>query len=65
MPRFAANLSLLFTEQPFLERFAAAAGAGFQGVEFLFPYDWPAATLAEKLTQHNLTQVLFNLPPGD
>jgi len=65
MPRFAANLSMLFTELPFLDRFAAAADAGFQGVEFLFPYDWPAATLAEKLKQHNLTQVLFNLPPGD
>ncbi|MFT7094630.1 MAG: hydroxypyruvate isomerase, partial [Alcanivorax sp.] len=65
MPRFAANLSMLFTELPFLDRFAAAAEAGFQGVEFLFPYDWPATTLAEKLKQHDLTQVLFNLPPGD
>ena len=65
MPRFAANLSLLFTELPFLDRFAAAADAGFQGVEYLFPYDWPASSLAEKLQQHHLTQVLFNLPPGD
>ncbi|HBC17282.1 MAG TPA: hydroxypyruvate isomerase, partial [Alcanivorax sp.] len=65
MPRFAANLSLLFTELPFLDRFAAAADAGFQGVEYLFPYDWPASNLAEKLQQHHLTQVLFNLPPGD
>jgi len=65
MPRFAANLSMLFTELPFLDRFAAAAEAGFQGVEFLFPYDWPATTLAETLRQHHLTQVLFNLPPGD
>ena len=65
MPRFAANLSLLFTELPFLDRFAAAAEAGFQGVEFLFPYDWPADTLAARLKAHSLTQVLFNLPPGD
>jgi hydroxypyruvate isomerase len=65
MPRFAANLSMLFTELPFLDRFAAAADAGFSGVEYLFPYDWPATTLAEKLKQHSLTQVLFNLPPGD
>jgi hydroxypyruvate isomerase len=65
MPRFAANLSLLFTELPFLDRFAAAAEAGFQGVEYLFPYDWPAEQLAEQLREQGLTQVLFNLPPGD
>ncbi len=65
MPRFAANLSLLFTELPFLDRFAAAAETGFQGVEYLFPYDWPADTLAARLKAHSLTQVLFNLPPGD
>ena len=65
MPRFAANLTLLFSEQPFLDRFAAAAKAGFRGVEFLFPYPWTAAELAQRLKQHDLQQVLFNLPPGD
>ncbi|MBS67722.1 MAG: hydroxypyruvate isomerase [Pseudomonas sp.] len=65
MPRFAANLSMLFTDVPFLERFARAAEAGFKGVEFLFPYDFPAQRLAEELHRHDLTQVLFNLPPGD
>lgn len=65
MPRFAANLSMLFTEHPFLERFAAAAQAGFEGVEYLFPYEWPAAELAARLREHGLEQVLFNLPPGD
>ena len=65
MPRFAANLSMLFTESPFLERFAAAANVGFHGVEYLFPYEWSAHTLAEQLQAHSLTQVLFNLPPGD
>ena len=65
MPRFAANLSMLFTEVPFLERFAKAREAGFTGVEYLFPYDWPAEQLAEQLRANGLTQVLFNLPPGD
>ncbi len=65
MPKFAANLSLMFTELPFLDRFDAAAEAGFAAVEFLFPYDHPAATIAERLRRHNLTQALFNLPPGD
>lgn len=65
MPRFAANLSMLFAELAFLDRFAAAAAAGFTAVEFLFPYDYPAAQLAELLARHRLTQVLFNLPPGD
>lgn len=65
MPRFAANLSMLFNDAPFLERFGRAAAAGFKGVEFLFPYDYPAEQLAKLLKQHNLTQVLFNLPPGD
>lgn len=65
MPRFAANLSMLFTEYPFLERFAAARSAGFEGVEFLFPYAWPAQVLADHLSREGLTQVLFNLPPGD
>ncbi len=65
MPKFAANLSLLFTEAPFLERFGLAAGAGFTGVEFLFPYEFDAADIAARLAAHDLTQVLFNLPPGD
>lgn len=65
MPRFAANLSMLFTEAPFLDRFAAAAEAGFTAVEYHFPYDFPPAELAQRLTAHGLTQVLFNLPPGD
>lgn len=65
MPRLAANLSMLFTEQDFLARFDAAAAAGFQGVEYLFPYDYPAEQIKEKLDTNKLTQVLFNLPAGD
>ncbi len=65
MPKFAANLSMLFTEQAFLDRFAAAAEAGFEGVEYLFPYDHPAEALAERLREHGLVQVLHNLPAGD
>lgn len=65
MPKFAANLTMLFTELPFVERFQAAAEAGFQGVEYLFPYDFPADTLAAELKKHGLTQVLHNLPAGD
>lgn len=65
MPRFAANLTLMFTELPFLDRFAAAARAGFAAVEFLFPYDHPAAEVGERLRRHGLRQALFNLPPGD
>lgn len=65
MPRFAANLSMLFTEMPFTERFAKAAEAGFTGVEYLFPYEWPKDELAKALEENGLTQVLFNLPPGD
>lgn len=65
MPRFCANLSLLFTEHPFVERWAAAAHAGFRGVECHFPYGEPAAVLAEEVRCHGLEQVLFNLPPGD
>ena len=63
--RFAANLSMMFTERPFVERFAAAAAAGFDAVEFLFPYEEPAERLRELLDAHGLTQALFNLPPGD
>jgi hydroxypyruvate isomerase len=65
MPRFAANLSMMFNEVPFLERFGAAAKAGFRGVEFLFPYDFPAADIREQLDKHGLTMVLFNMPPGN
>ena len=65
MPRFAANLSMLFTEQDFLARFDAAAKAGFSGVEYLFPYDFSSAEIKAKLDANGLTQVLFNLPAGD
>ena len=65
MPKFAANLSFLFQEVGFLERFEAAAGVGFGGVEYLFPYDFPAGDLAKRLNAVGLEQVLFNLPPGD
>ena len=65
MPRFCANLSMMFNEMPFLDRFAAAAKAGFKGVEFLFPYDHPAADIGARLHDNGLTQVLFNMPPGD
>ena len=65
MPRFAANLSMMFTEVPFLDRFEAAAKAGFTAVEFLFPYEFPADEIAARLKQFGLTQALFNLPPGD
>ena len=65
MPRFAANVSMLFTEYPFLERFARAAAAGFTAVEFLFPYDFDIPAIAAELRRNNLEQVLFNLPAGD
>ena len=65
MPRFAANLSMMFTEHPFLDRFEAAAKAGFTAVEFLFPYDHPADEVGRHLAENNLTQALFNLPPGN
>src|SRR6516165_9390634 len=65
MPRFAANLSMMFTEVPFLDRFEAAAEAGFTAVEFLFPYEYPAKEVGARLHGNGLTQALFNLPPGD
>lgn len=65
MPKFAANLSFLFTDVAFSERFQRAAIAGFAGVEYLFPYDYPAQQVAECLRENDLEQVLFNLPPGD
>lgn len=64
MPRYAANLSMLFNEVPFLDRFAAAARAGFDAVEFLFPYDYEPDDIAARLSSNGLTQALFNLPPG-
>ncbi len=65
MPQFAANLTMLFTERPFLERFEAARQAGFKAVEFLFPYAWPAAEIKALLDKHQLQLVLHNLPAGD
>ncbi len=65
MPKFAANLSFLFADAPFPERFQRAAAAGFKGVEYLFPYDYPAGEVAGWLRDNDLEQVLFNLPPGD
>jgi len=64
MPRFAANLSMLYNEHAFVDRFAAAAADGFDAVEYLFPYAVPAADLAARLQQHGLVQALFNAPPG-
>ncbi|HQF31706.1 MAG TPA: TIM barrel protein, partial [Hyphomicrobiales bacterium] len=63
--RLAANLTMMFGEVPFLERFAAAAGAGFAGVEFLFPYDHAAEAVAAAAAAAGVEVVLFNLPPGD
>jgi hydroxypyruvate isomerase len=65
MPRFAANLSMLYTEHAFVDRFAAAAADGFDAVEYLFPYAMPAAELAARLQTQGLTQALFNAPPGN
>ncbi len=64
MPRFAANLSFLFTELDFLDRFEAAADAGFKGVEFMFPYAYDAGEIRARLDANGLEAVLFNLPPG-
>ena len=65
MPKFAANLTMLFTEVPFLNRFERAAKAGFDAVEFLFPYAWPAEEISQRLKTHRLKLVLHNLPAGD
>jgi len=64
MPRFAANLSMLYPELPFLERFGAAARDGFQAVEYLFPYAFAAEDILAQLKAHGLSQALFNAPPG-
>lgn len=65
MPRFAANLTMLFTEYPFIERFDRAAAAGFEAVEFLFPYAEDIQAIRGALSRNGLTQVLFNVPAGD
>ncbi|GAB4216753.1 MAG: hydroxypyruvate isomerase [Rhodoferax sp.] len=65
MPHFAANLTMLWPDRPFLDRFEAAARAGFKAVEFLFPYDHPPERVAQALQAHGLQLVLHNLPPGD
>jgi len=65
MPKLAANLTMLFGDVDFLDRFGAAAGAGFRGVEFVFPYAYEAPVLKGRLREHGLTQVLHNLPAGD
>ena len=65
MPKLAANLTMMFNEVDFLDRFAAAARSGFRGVEYLFPYDYDKDLLRQKLTEHGLTQVLHNLPAGN
>lgn len=65
MPRFAANLTMMFNEVPFPARFAAASKAGFKAVEFLFPYDHPPQEVARWLKEGELESVLINLPPGD
>jgi hydroxypyruvate isomerase len=65
MPKFNANLTMLFNEVEFLDRFAAARDAGFRGVEYLFPYGYPKEQLAERLAQNGLVQVLHNLPAGN
>ncbi|SDI96711.1 hydroxypyruvate isomerase [Pseudomonas flavescens] len=65
MPRFAANLSMLYPQHDFLDRFAAAAADGFAAVEYLFPYDHSAQVLKQCLSDNGLVQALFNAPPGD
>jgi len=65
MPKFAANLSMMYQEHAFLDRFAAAARDGFEAVEYLFPYEFAAKDIGARLRDHGLQQVLFNAPPGD
>jgi hydroxypyruvate isomerase len=65
MPRFAANLTFLFNEVPFLDRFAEAAHGGFRAVEFAFPFDYQPREIVERQREHKLDIVLFNAPPGD
>jgi len=65
MPKFSANLTMMFNEVEFLARFERASKAGFKAVEYMFPYEWPKEQLADALEFHDLEQVLFNLPAGD
>lgn len=65
MPKFAANLTMLYTDSPFIERLARAKASGFHFIEYLFPYEHDVNALANELVKHNLTQVLFNLPAGN
>src|SRR5687767_11559375 len=65
MPKLCANLTFLFHEHAFIDRFAAAANAGFKAVEYMSPYEYEKDALAEQLGKHGLTQVLHNLPAGD
>jgi hydroxypyruvate isomerase len=65
MPKFAANLTMLYNEVEFLDRFEAAAKSGYRGVEYLFPYACPKEQLVESLLKNDLKQVLHNLPAGD
>jgi hydroxypyruvate isomerase len=65
MPKFAANLTMMYAEHAFLDRFAAAAKDGFKAVEFLFPYDFSASDIKRRLSDNGLTQALFNAPPRD
>lgn len=65
MPKFAANITMMFNELPFLERIQAAANAGFKAVEFLFPYEHSAQDIASELARNKMKNVLFNMPPGD
>lgn len=65
MPKFAANLSMMFTEVPFLDRFIAASNAGFSAVEFLFPYEYPAEVVRDRAIAAGVEVTLFNMPPGD
>ena len=65
MPRFAANVSMLYAEHAFLDRFEAAAADGFDAVEFMFPYEHPRDAIAQRLAANGLQQVLFNAPPGN
>ena len=65
MPKFSANLTMMFNEVEFLDRFERASKAGFKAVEYMFPYEWSKGQLASQLESHSLEQVLFNLPAGD
>jgi len=65
MPKFSANLTMMFNEVDFLERFSRASKAGFKAVEYMFPYDWPKDQLVDTLNQSGMKQILHNLPAGD